>query len=463
MQKISNHIVAVVTLVTIAILLLIVQVVFVTYHFGDRPRGMMCTMEAKLCPDGSAVGRSGPRCEFAACPVVKTEQKLSDETIQIIIDFATTAKSMDKYLPSSIRGAYNFSEILLSAVNNTDVTKLRAIISAIYDEVGSVEIADAPEGRAFKLAMTRLCIAESLVNNDLADTVKNCGAPDSYPKVADWKILGDDLTAEAQVLPYLISGQVMYSTDKPKAEYYLKQVSLHNDALISVFGKSWKPSELYQRIVTEAEVATWQTYTNNKINFTLKFPPDWYLPMPGDLDPHAYACNPEGFDLFVPCPALEIQSSDYLYDEGGYDGVLASLRSGLGFEPGNVIVVEPEKLNELVLGAKVLRYSAPGPAEGWVNQYSVFFDRYKKAYTFFTSEEKIVMDIISTFKLTEPVITKKPGIVDYFACSDNCPGPVEKYMIKIYEGVTDKDLCEALGGSIFTYYGWGEYKVCKVN
>lgn len=27
-----------------------------------------CTMDAKICPDGSAVGRTGPRCEFAACP-----------------------------------------------------------------------------------------------------------------------------------------------------------------------------------------------------------------------------------------------------------------------------------------------------------------------------------------------------------------------------------------------------------
>jgi len=26
-----------------------------------------CTAEAKLCPDGSAVGRTGPDCEFAAC------------------------------------------------------------------------------------------------------------------------------------------------------------------------------------------------------------------------------------------------------------------------------------------------------------------------------------------------------------------------------------------------------------
>ena len=27
-----------------------------------------CTQEAKLCPDGSAVGRTGPNCEFAQCP-----------------------------------------------------------------------------------------------------------------------------------------------------------------------------------------------------------------------------------------------------------------------------------------------------------------------------------------------------------------------------------------------------------
>ncbi len=27
-----------------------------------------CTMEAKLCPDGSSVGRGGPNCEFTPCP-----------------------------------------------------------------------------------------------------------------------------------------------------------------------------------------------------------------------------------------------------------------------------------------------------------------------------------------------------------------------------------------------------------
>lgn len=34
----------------------------------SAPEGVVCTMEAKLCPDGSYVGRTGPNCEFAACP-----------------------------------------------------------------------------------------------------------------------------------------------------------------------------------------------------------------------------------------------------------------------------------------------------------------------------------------------------------------------------------------------------------
>jgi len=28
----------------------------------------VCTLEAKICPDGSSVGRTGPNCEFAPCP-----------------------------------------------------------------------------------------------------------------------------------------------------------------------------------------------------------------------------------------------------------------------------------------------------------------------------------------------------------------------------------------------------------
>lgn len=35
---------------------------------SPTPTSKACTLEAKICPDGSSVGRTGPNCEFAVCP-----------------------------------------------------------------------------------------------------------------------------------------------------------------------------------------------------------------------------------------------------------------------------------------------------------------------------------------------------------------------------------------------------------
>ncbi len=37
---------------------------------ANQPKQVACTMDAKICPDGSAVGRTGPNCEFAPCPIL---------------------------------------------------------------------------------------------------------------------------------------------------------------------------------------------------------------------------------------------------------------------------------------------------------------------------------------------------------------------------------------------------------
>lgn len=42
------------------------------FYLGSNPDvdtdQVACTQDAKICPDGSAVGRQGPKCEFAPCP-----------------------------------------------------------------------------------------------------------------------------------------------------------------------------------------------------------------------------------------------------------------------------------------------------------------------------------------------------------------------------------------------------------
>ncbi|MDD5147605.1 MAG: hypothetical protein PHV63_03625 [Candidatus Daviesbacteria bacterium] len=44
-----------------------------TYYFYKikTPEQKACTMDAKICPDGTSVGRTGPNCEFAPCPSPK--------------------------------------------------------------------------------------------------------------------------------------------------------------------------------------------------------------------------------------------------------------------------------------------------------------------------------------------------------------------------------------------------------
>jgi len=42
---------------------------FIYYSYTQKPTA--CTAEAKVCPDGSTVGRTGPDCEFEACPTIQ--------------------------------------------------------------------------------------------------------------------------------------------------------------------------------------------------------------------------------------------------------------------------------------------------------------------------------------------------------------------------------------------------------
>lgn len=53
----------------VAVIFTIVLLVFLSLIlFFSHSESMACTMEAKLCPDGSYVGRTGPNCEFISCP-----------------------------------------------------------------------------------------------------------------------------------------------------------------------------------------------------------------------------------------------------------------------------------------------------------------------------------------------------------------------------------------------------------
>ncbi len=60
----------------LGLIVVIIGIVFIatksktqTVFPAPQPQPVACTQEAKQCPDGSYVGRTGPQCQFSACPI----------------------------------------------------------------------------------------------------------------------------------------------------------------------------------------------------------------------------------------------------------------------------------------------------------------------------------------------------------------------------------------------------------
>lgn len=53
-----------ITLLVIAVVVVVASL----YVILNSGQDQACTMDAKICPNGMSVGRTGPNCEFAPCP-----------------------------------------------------------------------------------------------------------------------------------------------------------------------------------------------------------------------------------------------------------------------------------------------------------------------------------------------------------------------------------------------------------
>lgn len=66
------------------IFLLVAGLGMYKFNFTNDDTHFACTEEARLCPDGSAVGRTGEKCEFAPCPQISS--LLSEAEARVIAE-----------------------------------------------------------------------------------------------------------------------------------------------------------------------------------------------------------------------------------------------------------------------------------------------------------------------------------------------------------------------------------------
>ena len=69
-ERIKNFLIL--TIITLIFSVVLIIVGFFAWQHLGTPKSVACTQAAKICPDGSAVGRTGPNCEFTACPIDET-------------------------------------------------------------------------------------------------------------------------------------------------------------------------------------------------------------------------------------------------------------------------------------------------------------------------------------------------------------------------------------------------------
>ena len=88
--------------VLIILAVAVILLIGVGIYIIEEPRTIAkaCTEEAKICPDGSAVGRTGPKCEFAPCPETTkpdnaTSAKLNQTIVINTISITPLAVSQD--------------------------------------------------------------------------------------------------------------------------------------------------------------------------------------------------------------------------------------------------------------------------------------------------------------------------------------------------------------------------------
>jgi hypothetical protein len=95
--------------------------------------GGQCSAEAKQCPDGSYVGRSGPNCEFTPCPAVDCnglQQAAEGAVQQVITNHAACTSDSDCVIVSFAADCFDACSRVMNKNGNDDLAAAKGQVNA---------------------------------------------------------------------------------------------------------------------------------------------------------------------------------------------------------------------------------------------------------------------------------------------------------------------------------------------
>jgi hypothetical protein len=107
--------------------LVILAILVSGYLKKEKPKDIICTQDAKQCPDGSYVSRISPSCDFAACPELKDYITVNNKTISLKCDIDSDCVLLNSYnvldCCSTIFCGINYSKSYWVAMNSVSAVQ----------------------------------------------------------------------------------------------------------------------------------------------------------------------------------------------------------------------------------------------------------------------------------------------------------------------------------------------------
>lgn len=178
-----------------------------------------CTMEAKMCPDGSYVGRSGPKCEFTECPKAETpEGKVASLNQRILnngVYITPLEVSEDSRCPEDVQCVWAGRVLLKARLERNDVTKEVIFSNSVVFEGKTTTLADVRPNNNTKKPINQSDYRFTFIVSGGASTIEQNG------KITYINATSNNIVVDLP-FPGAVTGKEFSVTGKARGTWYFE-------------------------------------------------------------------------------------------------------------------------------------------------------------------------------------------------------------------------------------------------
>lgn len=231
---------------------------------SDNTNIVACTEEAKLCPDGSYVGRTGPNCAFADCPSTNTNVAVNTNTsanTNTVVDAMADWKTYEnttigytvKYSPT-----WKVSSCEGSTAVSFGLQGLKCGSDAPSEDFGIAEIIDSISVSS-RVASLKAAMVSPIESQVTVSGIQGTRIAGVHKKDLD-----------------TLRGGGQYSDDI----FFMRNGKTYRLGYFILGGEKKYVSEFdgfYKTFTFTDPTASWKTYTSATYGYSLKYPPTFTL------------------------------------------------------------------------------------------------------------------------------------------------------------------------------------------